>query len=420
MAAQTSADRIAAAKLWAISTGSGAANLPYLAHALYALVLVESDDVDRVSADEHWRVYVNPAWVATIEVPELGRELIHLTWHLLLDHASRAAGMGVDGTTAAAWHAAAELTVAETLGADLTPAPTAREAAAARGGRLRNARAGRAVEEHYALLSGLPAAARGTPRPEPVRVPGCWCGSCCDGVARTSELPANADVGAVGRVDADLVRHHVAIEFQQATGVGTHAGEAGRWAKEILEPTIPWETLLARAVRRAVGWTSGRHEQTWARPSRRTSSSPGVLLPGWRRPVPRVAMVVDTSASIDDRLLGRALGEVDGALTGIGVPGTAVTVLACDTAVGPVRRVRRASEAALVGGGGTDLRVGIQAAAAARPRPDLVCVLTDGHTPWPAAAPPGVAVVVAMLGRAGEQLPPTPRWALRVECRLPD
>lgn len=83
-----------------------------------------------------------------------------------------------------------------------------------------------------------------------------------------------------------------------------------------------------------------------------------------------------------------------------------------------VTHVRKATDAVLAGGGGTDLRAGIAAASALRPRPDLIVVFTDGHTPWPAQSPPGSAVVAALLGRKGEALPDTPGWLTRIECIL--
>ena len=145
---------------------------------------------------------------------------------------------------------------------------------------------------------------------------------------------------------------------------------------------------------------------------------PNVVLPGTRRPVPNVAFVVDTSGSVDDTLLARALGEVDGALRGLGVSGSSVTVLSCDAAVHTVQRVRSARGAKLAGGGGTDMRVGVAAAEELRPRPDVIVVFTDGYTPWPQSAPPGASVIVALLGRGGYTMPPTPPWGRRIECRL--
>ena len=124
-------------------------------------------------------------------------------------------------------------------------------------------------------------------------------------------------------------------------------------------------------------------------------------------------MVVDTSGSVDDAMLGQALAEVDGALQAGGVRRESVTVLTCDAQVGPAQRVRSAAQVRLAGGGGTDLRVGIDAAAALRPRPQLLVVLTDGRTPWPAAPPSGVRVVVALLERS-DVVPPA--WATVVRA----
>ena len=139
-------------------------------------------------------------------------------------------------------------------------------------------------------------------------------------------------------------------------------------------------------------------------------------MPGWRRPQPQVACVVDTSGSVDDVLLARAMSEVDGALRQLGA---AVDVLACDAAVHAVRRVRKASEATLVGGGGTDLRVALAAVERLRPRPTLTVVFTDGWTPWPETPPAGSAVVVvALLLRRGEVTLEVPSWATVVRCEL--
>lgn len=415
------AERVAAAKLWLISRPPAQADdapldLAYLATALYSLITIPSPRVAMVRADRYWRIYLNPEWVAATDVPEIGRELAHVTWHLLMDHAGRASGVGVDATTAAHWHAACDLTVTDILdwdgavpGSARTHAETARQAKPAVG-------RGRSAEDYYAILSGLPAA---TDRERSGTLDNDTdCGSACDGIPRSSDLPPDADVGYVPGVEADAVRKRVAIDYLDAVkGRGDNPGEAARWARQITEPTIPWEPLLAKAVRRAIGWTTGRHEPTWTRPSRRQSAHPDVLQPGWRRPVPAVAMVIDTSASIDDELLGKAMGEVDGALRGIGIPGASVTVLACDAAVGAVNRVRKATDATLIGGGGTDMRVGIAAASALRPRPDLIVVFTDGYTPWP-APPPGSVVIAAMLGRPGEPLPAPPAWTTRIDCTL--
>lgn len=414
-------DKLAAAKLWLISpppdhqpaesTGRPR-DLPYLAHALYALVPVACPEVPTISADEHWRVYLNPVWLTAAEVPEVAAELSHVVWHLLADHSERARDQHVDATTAGSWSQAADATIAHTLATDRLVPPGLRPA------RELRLPSGRSAEEYYALLSRMP-----TPPSDgwadAVLPPDDGCGSACDGIRREHELPPDADAVPVSPEDAAQIRRTVAIDYRDhAAQRGDKPGDAWRWAEQILEPRVAWEPLLAGAVRRAVGWTNGRVEYTHTRPSRRQSAVPRVVLPGMRRPTPNVAFVVDTSGSVDDALLGRALGEVDGALRALGVGDSAVTVYACDATVHTVTKVRRARDTALAGGGGTDLRVGIRAAADQRPHADLIVVFTDGYTPWPADPPPGSAMVAAILGRDRRQMPPTPRWATRVECLL--
>jgi predicted metal-dependent peptidase len=217
-------------------------------------------------------------------------------------------------------------------------------------------------------------------------------------------------------VEAAGLRRVVAIEFREhITTRGTVPGDALRWVQQILEPTVSWQQVLAASVRRAVAHVGGAVDYTYSRVSRRRAAAPRVVFPGMRRPLPSVAAVVDTSGSVDDGLLAQALAEVEGTLQGLGVAGGSVTVLACDAAVQSVKAVRRAKDAVLGGGGGTDMCAGIEAAVQLRPRPDVVVVLTDGYTPWP-AEPPGVAVVGGLLGRDRAMLPPTPDWVMRVEC----
>lgn len=409
------ADRVAAAKLWLIS--EQAAHLPYLAQALYALVTVESSAVERVVADRRWRLYVNPAWVVEVDAGALARAIAHQLWHLLLEHADRAAAAGIDAASRHAWHAAADLAIADTLassGGSVLAGELVERVAALRVGRPQLA-PGKAAEEYWLVLrKTLPP----PEAPDPREGDDGDEGSAADGQDRSWELPEAADVGGLTEIEAGVVRQRVAIDYRAHKGErGDTPGEFGRWLRRMTEPTLPWETLLAQAVRRGVGWTSGRTHTTYTRPNRRAASTPGVVLPGWRRPQPQVACVVDTSGSVDDALLARAMSEVEGALRQLGA---AVDVLACDAAVHAVTRVRKASDAALMGGGGTDLRVALAAVEQLRPRPTLTVVFTDGWTPWPETPPAGSAVVVALLVRHGEETLEVPAWATVVRCELDD
>ncbi|WP_203568280.1 vWA domain-containing protein [Aestuariimicrobium ganziense] len=407
-------DKIAAAKLWLISPpvvarqNDAPRDLPYLTHALYALVAVPSNEVERMTCDEWWRIYVNPDWLDQTPVPDVAREMAHLVWHLLSDHANRARDQRVDVTNHAAWKTASDLTIRETLTLDeLVPEPFPAHA----DDRLP---LGRSAEEYFATLTRMPANGRGNDGSLPH---GEGCGSGADGIRRAGELDPDAATAAVTRFEADEIRHQVAIDFQgHITDHGNVPANLLRWVRETLQPVVPWEPILARTVRRCVGWASGRGDFTYSRPSRRAGSVRGVVLPGQHRQVPKIAMVVDTSASIDDGLLSRAMAEVDGAIAVLGVAGTQVTVYSVDAEVHTAGRVSRAKDVVLAGGGGTDMRKGLEAAVQARPRPDVVVVITDGFTPWPARPPLRAPVVVALLGRRSFPRPPTPEWAVRVEC----
>jgi predicted metal-dependent peptidase len=152
-----------------------------------------------------------------------------------------------------------------------------------------------------------------------------------------------------------------------------------------------------------VAWASGAVDYTYQRPSRRQAALGPVVLPRLRQPVPRVAVVIDTSGSMGNDQLAAALAELTGVLRAVGIGGNRVTVLSCDTAVHAARSVASISEVRLFGGGGTDTRVGIEAAMAGPVAPNFIVVLTDGLTRWPEQAPGQTRVIAGLIGSAPAQ-----------------
>ena len=371
---------------------------PYLAVALHSLVLRAAPGLGTFAVDPRWRLYVDPAVLTVWSVEQVAAVLVHEVWHLLRDHAARGGRIGVRGRERA-WNTACDAEINDDLVEAGLPLPGTPPTPA----RLRMADG--LLAEQY--LAGVPASSSR------------WtvdCGSGVDGVRRPWDQAHSDDDRAddgLTPVQADLVRAATAREVADAARVGTLPGGWERWATAVLRPQVDWRSVLAASVRGGLGWATGSVDHTRSRPSRRGSASPGVVLSSLRRPVPVVAVVVDTSGSVDDAMLGQALAEVDGALQAGGVRREAVTVLSCDVQAGAAQRVRSASRVRLAGGGGTDLRVGIDAAAALRPRPQLLVVLTDGRTPWPATPPSGVRVVVALLER-NDVVPPA--WAVVVRA----
>lgn len=390
--------KLAAARLWATS------HHPYLASAVFATPTLPAPDVGRLVIDRWWRIHADPEVVTAATVEQLGGELLHLTSHVLRDHASRADELHfTEADELHHWVDAADAEIGDDFSTDLP-----RVSEPVRADDL-DCVDGRLAEEYYRT---------GSVRADRVND----CGSGAHGEPPPWEPPPprsrsdedSSDTGpGVDRDRQELIRRAVAAEIARADAETVSDG-LRRWAEERLRPTVDWRAELAASLRRAVSVVSGAVDYSYRRPSRRSAAVAGVVLPALRRPTVEVAVVVDTSASVSEDLLGSAVAEVDGLLRSVGT--RSVRLLACDDAVRTVDRVTNSHSITLPGGGGTDMAVGIDAAMERRPAADLIVVLTDGHTPWPKAAPAAPVVVglledpdPAAVGVAGPV--PPPEWA---------
>jgi predicted metal-dependent peptidase len=215
----------------------------------------------------------------------------------------------------------------------------------------------------------------------------------------------HGDTEGVSPGEADIIRRLVAQEVTKSRG--TVPGHLARFAEGELEPErIDWRRELRSIIARTITTISGAVDYTYTRPSRRQSAVSGVVLPALREPVVRAAVVVDTSGSMSQPELGTALAQINLILQSCGAR-EGLVVLAVDATVHATKRVFRANEVQLIGGGGTDMRVAIKAAVNLRPRPEVVIVLTDGYTPWPHVAPPGIRVIAGLTGTGAN---PVPEW----------
>ncbi|MFF4037040.1 VWA-like domain-containing protein [Streptomyces sp. NPDC001816] len=405
----------AAARVWA------AHRVPYLARALMTLdpvVVPDTEDTDdgaalrRFPADVGWHIHISPAEIGRQSVPQIGFWLLHQLTHVLRGHAAQFPTAGarpelVEGAETGlfpltgrtpeqqVWNVATDAEIND----DLLMAGLELPADAAMPGALGLPDNGLA-ERYWSLL-------RERTEPIEARLSAGDCGTGCDGRPR----PWNCDWPGVSRTTAQLTALDTArrIRDHQRTREDVPGGWR-RWADEVLEPTVNWRRQLAAQIRRGIADTAGRVDYTYRKPSRRAGSLPDVVLPGLHQALPVVAVVIDTSGSMSDSMLGQSLAEVSGVLRAVGIGRDRITVMSVDARVYRAQSLHRISDLRLGGGGGSDIRVGIAAAAALKPAPDLIVVLTDGHTPWPDAPPPRTRVVVGLLDPAG--LPPD--WATTV------
>jgi predicted metal-dependent peptidase len=387
--------KLAAARLWA------SARMPYLATAIFACEVVAEAGTGTVAIDRGWRLHADAAVVERLDVPELGRLVIHLCGHVVRGHGDRALVAGVRrDIDRARWTRCADAEINDDLPAELV-SRSAPDTPAALGFEL-----GRLSEEYY------------EPTMDGFRE---WdCGSGADGDPRPGEDETGRGIGPQARA---MLALQVALEIQshEAREPGTVPGGWRRWAESMLPSRVDWRRLLASEVRRAVARAAGQVDYSYRRSARRADLTPELVLPAMHRPLPEIAIVCDTSNSMHDELLGRALAEIDAVLKRTGLRDRQVRVLAVDTAVHAVQRVSTAFALELAGGGGTELGVGIDAAAALTPRPSVVIVLTDGFTPWPQRPPRGIPVIVGLLKQRSEHgLWAPPDWARVVEIEEPD
>ncbi|MDK0518642.1 VWA-like domain-containing protein [Streptomyces sp. ML-6] len=377
-------DKLFAARLQAVRVR------PYLATALFALRVVESRRVPTMAVDRHWRCYVSPGFVDRTPVEELAGVWVHEVSHLLRDHHGRgdrvARERGLTGPgERLRMNIAADCEINDDVfGEGLTRPEGAVDP------EILGLPPGQLMEDYlrqFRLGSHLGDLA--------------WldCGSGADGLEREWDLGPDGAHG-LSEQEQDAVR------FRVAQGITGRPGNAPkgwkRWAEEAFHPPQPWRELLGAAVRSAAAGAGAGEDYTYGRPSRRSASVPGAVLPSLRRRPPRVCVVIDTSGSVSDAELGSALLEVAAISRAVGGRRDLVTVLPCDAAARVAHPLCSAEGIPLVGGGGTDLRTGFARALRTQPRPDVVVVLTDGQTPWP-TAPPACRTVVGLFPRPWDE-----------------
>ena len=403
---------------------------PYLALGIMSMVPVPKPGLGTMAVDQWGRLYYDPNLNWSLE--ETASVIIHEFEHLFRDHAGRGRFKEPD-----LWNRAADMEINDGLTEEGFPLPESPLLPQTHG-----YPPGLLAEEYYELLfqergqngrstgedkeeSGREEPSSGQShgedkqetqenlsgggnwadeeRPNPLRGRD---GSGATGVPEEWELPpegGEGDFPGIDPAEMGLIRRMVAQEILNAAKTrGDIPAGLLRIAQEILSPKVDWRKSLRTTIRRALAGGMGKDDYTFAK--RSTVSLPEVILPGLVGPKPRVGIVVDTSGSMKDEDLSRALGEVRGILSALD-EGILISTDAASYA--PIRLRRRdLKRLPLRGGGGTDMREGLRALEGLKPPPHLGIVITDGETPWPDRGPP-FPVVVVLVGNGGT----APKWA---------
>lgn len=225
------------------------------------------------------------------------------------------------------------------------------------------------------------------------------------------EAPAPAPE-AEGETAAEW-QGRIARALAAGRAAGRGIGALDMVLADIPRSDLPWEVVLRGLITRAV---LRRPAPSFQRPTRRwiagesDARARGRPVPGFEpglapvQPVPRLAVAVDCSTSIDDARLALFAGQ----LAGIGRrTGAEVHVIAFDTEVQGVRQMRGAAweeeirSLPFKRGGGTDFAPAIAAAAALQPAAIVVLTDLDG----PAGPPPGRIPVIWAVPDAPPRTP---------------
>jgi predicted metal-dependent peptidase len=372
----------------------------YFAPALFSLVPVATDLIGSMAVDSHWRLYYNETWVATHSVEENASLLIHEVSHLLRDHEERKKALGISDHRR--WNTAGDCEINDDLLAEGLPLPGDPPLPAKYG-----LQSGNSAESYYNQLPAPPRADKYTEVSDKHQ-PSMDCGSGAHGERRFWELPADdgTDGGMPGvdRIKAELVRREVARGIEEKSSFAGDVPLAWRrWAHATLAPKVDYMASLRHAVRRALrDSTLGRYDRTYRRPHRRQACYGEFIMASFYQPRPRPGFLIDTSGSMGETQLARAVSELGGLTRQLGY-GADVVVACCDAAVHTVKKAFASTPIELYGGGGTDIGVGLRAFIDRKVAPiDLLVVVSDCVTPWPPEAPPFPVITI----RVGDGAPP--------------
>jgi predicted metal-dependent peptidase len=375
----------------------------YFAPALFNLVPVPTDAIASMAVDAQWRLYYNQAWLAAHTVEENAAVLIHEVSHLLRDHAARKQAAAVRDITL--WNTATDCEINDDLTAEGLPLPDNPPRPGNYG--LEN---GENAETYYRRLLTPEQSEQqrrsGTTAGAPL-LAAQDCGSGAHGERRPWELRDDdgspGSVPGVDPVKAEMVRREVAQKILDRTGDAGDAPLGWRlWARGVVTPTVDFMATIRHTVRKALREsTLGRYDRTYRRPHRRQACYGEFIMPSFHQPRPRPGFLIDTSASMRETQLARAVAELGGLTRQLGYR-SEVLVACCDTVVHDVKRVFNAAQVELYGGGGTDISAGLRWFIERRAMIDLLVIVSDCQTPWPDAAPPFPVVTICV----GDGAPP--------------
>ena len=417
---------------------------PYYADILTVLNFHETDKVETLSVDEWMRVYYNRSFWESKTVTQKIALIVHEALHPGMSHAKRGRALNAIPQL---WNIACDM--------EINDGPKLRKMLAGLEGIFpedANLPPGKIAEYYYNQLlkeqqqpspqmqseSGDSGESGNNPEDDPSdgesedseesddsgegqskgkdtrpgKVAAGNCGSGADGQKREYELPAPEDGGpdGVSAEDLEVIRQQVAMKVTQSEKArGEVPAGLIRIFEEMLKPPkVNWRTQLKQAARDCIGYVRGNEEPSYALPPRRIPlQGSRLVLPAMMSPTPNVGLLFDTSGSMGTDELVRSVSEAEGIFRSLD-PTARIRYLACDSKCYGISDVNNIRSLELRGGGGTDMRIGIDEAIAQKEKMDVLVIFTDGYTPWPTKAPKRMKIICCLTGSSVYDK--TPSW----------
>ncbi len=200
--------------------------------------------------------------------------------------------------------------------------------------------------------------------------------------------------------EAEAVVKAVDTALRQGALIAGKLGHGmARDVEALLEPVVPWQDVLRDWLKTTA---KGEDMSTWRRAARRWLGQDMYMPSRYTESVERIVIGIDTSGSIGEEALRRALSEVASACETVSPQMVDVIYWDARVAAHEVYEGERVKDIANVtkpkGGGGTDVRAVFDYMDRRGIKPDAVIMFTDGYTPWPKTLPCPVLWCISTKG----------------------
>lgn len=332
-------------------------NHPFYATIMFSLKVIETQELPDgrklwQAATDGANLYVNPVNFNKLPLAEAVGVLKHECMHIALMHPWRR-----QGRSPQRWNHAADYVINDIIFKEKGSLPA--------GVLHSQAYAGMTSEQVYAQLP-----------PDP---PGGGGADHGNGNPLDDDLMDAPDQGPAAQAKAKAT---IAKAAQVAKAMGKLPAGIRELIDEVMNPVVAWQEQLKVYLTE-----KARSDYTFARPNRRFVAQ-GTYLPGLYSDgaMRKLVFQIDTSGSIGAKELRQFFGEVCGAVNDV-CPSELI-VIYVDADVNHVDYFERPDPEAVrtsakrVGGGGTDMTVGLDWVEKNAPDAQLTIVLTDGYTPF--------------------------------------